>query len=153
MEDLGLDHIGIVSRSIEKGLQLWTEVFGYTQASEVVYNTRQKVRVVFLKKENSITIKLVEPSDSTSPVFKFASRGGGLHHLCFKCQSLESEIQRLNKKGLRILAGPEPGEAFENENIVFVYAGQGLNVELIDTDKKAKKITDWEDNPRMEDFK
>ena len=46
----------------------------------------------------------------------------------------------LKDEGFRILAGPEPGEAFNNEDIAFIYATQGLNIELIDTDKRAEKI-------------
>lgn len=42
--------------------------------------------------------------------------------------------------GMRILTPPEPGETFENKDIAFVYAGHGLNVELIDTDIRANKI-------------
>ena len=41
---------------------------------------------------------------------------------------------------LRVLAQPQPGEAFENERIAFVYAGDGLNVELIDTERRAARL-------------
>ena len=67
-------------------------------------------------------------------------KGGGLHHLCFKCDNLSKKIVELNQMGLRTLIPPEPGEAFENNNIAFIYARQGLNIELIDTDKKAKLL-------------
>jgi methylmalonyl-CoA/ethylmalonyl-CoA epimerase len=40
---------------------------------------------------------------------------------------------------LRILTPPQPGEAFEDEKIAFVYAGDGLSIELIDTDKRARR--------------
>lgn len=70
-----------------------------------------------------------------------ARRGGGLHHLCFKCEDVDEEIRSFKQKGLRILSAPQPGEAFENERIAFVFAKQGLNVELIDTSKKAKRIS------------
>lgn len=135
-----IDHIGIVARSLDKGIGLWTEKFGYRQKTEVVVNTRQKVKVVFLEKEGSLDVKLLEPVDETSPVYKFALKGGGLHHLCFKCDSLNDKLEELGGSGFRILAGPEPGEAFENENILFVYATQGLNIEIIDTDKRANLI-------------
>ena len=133
-----IDHIGIVVKSLSSGISHWENVFGYKQQTGIVENTRQKVRVVFLKKENSIDIKLVEAVDKTSPVFRFAQKGGGLHHLCFKCEDLSREMIRINNFGLRVLAQPQPGEAFENENIAFVFAKQGLNLELIDTDKRAK---------------
>ena len=135
-----VDHVGIVVRSIAEGVEHWRLVFGYQPMTEVVTNTRQKVRVVFLRKERSIDIKLLEPSDATSPIYAFAMRGGGLHHLCMRVSSLESELARLNALGLRTLYPPEPGEAFANEPIAFVYAKHGLNIELIATDKKAKRL-------------
>ena len=132
-----IDHIGIVTKSLEQGLKLWTGTFGYRQKTSFVLNSRQKVRVVFLEKTGSIDIKLLEPADETSPVYRFALKGGGLHHLCFKCEVLSEQLLVLQEMGLRVITGPEPGEAFENENISFVYATQGLNIELIDTDKRA----------------
>jgi methylmalonyl-CoA/ethylmalonyl-CoA epimerase len=135
-----IDHIGIVVKSIEEALKYWNEAFGYEQMTELVLNTRQKVKVMFLKKQDSLTIKLIEPVDESSPVFNFSRKGGGLHHLCFKCESMEKELRRLKEIGLRIIRPPEPGEAFENEDITFLFAKQGLNIELIDTDKKAKII-------------
>ena len=134
-----IDHLGIVVTSIDEGIRHWEDVFGYRQMTDVVVNTRQKVKVVFLAKEQSITVKLIEPVDETSPAYRLAKRGGGLHHLCFKCEDIGRELDQLTQKGLRILSQPAPGEAFENENIAFIFAKQGLNIELIDTDKKAKR--------------
>jgi methylmalonyl-CoA/ethylmalonyl-CoA epimerase len=121
-------------------MEHWQRVFGYEPMTEPVTNTRQKVRVVFLRKEGSIDVKLVEPSDESSPIWTFVSRGGGLHHLCFRCGSLDGELARLNGLGMRTLYLPAPGEAFDNERIAFVYAQHGLNIELIETDKRAKRL-------------
>ncbi|GBD97704.1 4-hydroxymandelate synthase [bacterium BMS3Abin06] len=135
-----IDHIGIVVKSIEKGIEHWEKVFEYKKMTNVVINSRQKVRVVFLSKENSLTVKLIEPTDESSPTYKFARKGGGLHHICFKCEDMNKELKRFSEKGLRVLAAPQPGEAFGNENIAFVYAKQGLNIELIETDIKAGRL-------------
>jgi len=135
-----IDHIGLVVKSIEKGIEHWEKVFEYRKMTEVVINSRQKVKVVFLCKENSLTVKLLEPADEKSSVHKFAMKGGGLHHICFKCNDMNKELQRLSEMGLRILTPPQPGEAFENENIAFIYAKHGLNIELIETDIKAKRL-------------
>ena len=137
---MNIDHIGIVVQSLNKAIEHWRRVFGYRQHTEKVLNTRQKVYVVFLVKEGSLPIKLLEPLDESSPVYRFARRGGGLHHLCFKCGDVHTEVDRMESLGLRILTPPEPGEAFENEDIAFVYAGHGLNVELIDTNGRAQII-------------
>jgi methylmalonyl-CoA/ethylmalonyl-CoA epimerase len=135
-----IDHVGIAVKSLEAGIEHWKIVFGYRQKTEIVTNTRQKVRVVFLVKDNSLPVKLIEPTDSSSSVYAFAQRGGGLHHLCFRCDNVENEIERLIELDLRVLSQPQPGEAFNNEKIAFIFAKQGLNIELIDTDKRAKML-------------
>lgn len=132
-----IDHVGIVVRSIDDSLERWTTVFGYRQHTKVVTNSRQRVRVVFLTKPGSLDLKLLEPVDKTSPVYSLANRGGGLHHLCFRCPSVGVEVARLRAAGLRILEPPQPGEAFNDRQIAFVYAGDGVNLELIDTDIRA----------------
>lgn len=136
-----IDHIGIVVSALSVAIEKWKNVFGYRQLTEIVTNSRQQVRVVFMQKHNSVTIKLIEPVGTASPVYRFASRGGGLHHLCFKCNEVAAEVARLEALGLRQLACPQPGEAFDNHDIAFVYApNMGLNIELIDTDIKSSRI-------------
>lgn len=130
-----IDHIGIVVRSLSEGIEQWARLFGYAQSSKVVTNIRQKVNVVFLEKPNSITIKLIEPCEQDSPIYLFARRGGGLHHLCFKCDDVNSGLQHMQNEGARLIAPPQPGEAFKNNKIAFFMAGS-LNVELIDTPEK-----------------
>jgi methylmalonyl-CoA/ethylmalonyl-CoA epimerase len=83
--------------------------------TEIVTNTRQKVGVV-------------------------CQRGGGLHHLCFRCESVDAEVVRLEELGLRVVAPRQPGEAFEDERIAFLYAGDGLSIELIDTERRAGRL-------------
>jgi methylmalonyl-CoA/ethylmalonyl-CoA epimerase len=131
-----IDHVGIVVRSLEEGIQQWNELFGYRTNSDIVTNTKQKVRVVFLSKKGSLPIKLVEPSEPASPVFLFARKGGGLHHLCFRCENLKVQIPLLEAKEAKFLVPPEPGEAFNNNDIAFFLAKNNLNVELIDTKEK-----------------
>lgn len=132
-----IDHIGIAVKSLEDAIEHWKTVFGYRQMTRIVTNTRQGVRVAFLAKDNSLTVKLIEPTGPASPVYAFARRGGGLHHLCFTCADLGDEISRLGALGLRVMVKPQPGEAFENEDIAFVMDPQGLNLELIATEKRA----------------
>ncbi len=135
-----IDHIGIVVKSIEAGIRHWTSVFGYNQMTAVTKNSRQMVNVVFMQKKDSILIKLVEPENEQSPVYRFARRGGGLHHLCFKSDDMAEKIISFKQMGLRELAAPQPGEAFNNKNIAFLFTKQGINIELIDTDQKANMI-------------
>lgn len=131
-----VDHLGVVVRSIEKGIEQWTDLFGYTKVTEVVINTRQQVKVVFLEKKDSLMIKLIEPASETSPIYNFAKKGGGLHHLCFRCNDLETQIPVMEQNGARCIVKPQPGEAFMGHDIAFLLARNNLNVELIDTKEK-----------------
>ena len=130
-----LDHIGILVPRLEAAVRTWEGLFGYQQNSDIVLNTRQKVRVVFLGKKDSLTVKLIEPSAPDSPVAPAARKGGGLHHLCFRCASVAAQIPLLQNSGATLLVPPQPGEAFNNHPIAFMLA-VSLNFELIDTLEK-----------------
>ena len=135
-----VDHIAFVVPSIEQGILQWRRDFGYEQMTEPVENSRQKVKVVFLRKAGSVVVKLVEPCGEASPVFRVAARGGGIHHVCFRCEELKPTLDKLVADGARVLAAPQPGEAFESEDIAFLFCRNGLNIELIETDRKARLI-------------
>lgn len=107
-----------------------------------VTNTRQKVNVVFLSKEASLDIKLIEPSDAESPLWDFVRKGGGLHHLCFRVPDVSTACMDLASRGARVIAQPSPGEAFDDNLIAFLYLGMGLNVEVIDTDRRRAPVVD-----------
>jgi methylmalonyl-CoA/ethylmalonyl-CoA epimerase len=127
-----LDHVGIAVRSIEKSATLWESVFGYRPVSPVVENHLEHVRVLLLAKAGSLPIKLIEPTGASSPAQALALRGGGLHHLCFRCESLDAEVTRLQAMGMRLLAPPQPGAAFEDARIAFFHVGDGLVLELLE---------------------
>ena len=137
-----VDHIGIVVRSLEEGVEQWETLFGYRKNTPIVLNSRQKVRVVFMVKKNSLTIKLIEAADPSSPVFSMALKGGGLHHLCFRCEDLSTEMPALKERGAVFIVPPQPGEAFKNHDIAFFLAKNNLNVELIDTPEKEGWLRD-----------
>lgn len=137
---MNVDHICFAVKNLPDGIAYWERVFGYRQMTAIVENTRQKVKVAFLSKDDSITIKLIEPSEGNQSLLNFVNKGGGFHHLCFKCGNMSEEIDDLTQKGLLMLVPPQPGEAFNNNNIAFLFARYGLNIELIDTDEKAALI-------------
>jgi methylmalonyl-CoA/ethylmalonyl-CoA epimerase len=132
-----IDHICFAVRNLEEGVRYWKDVFGYRRKTEMVVNTLQRVKVSFVEKENSLTIKLIEPLEGNLSLLNFVSRGGGFHHICFKCDNIEEGTEELKEKGLITLVPPQPGEAFNNHKIAFFLAKYGVNIELIDTDERA----------------
>jgi len=140
-----IDHIGIAVRSVEAAADRLCTLLGYVRDTSAVTNTRQRVRVLFLSKEGSLGIKLIEPSEPESPLWDFVRKGGGLHHLCFKVRDVGAACADLTASGARVIAQPAPGEAFDDNLIAFCYIGLGLNVELVDTDARRARITDSAD--------
>ncbi|HPR73340.1 MAG TPA: VOC family protein [Bacteroidales bacterium] len=140
-----IDHICYAVKNLQEGIEYWKRVFGYRQLTSIVINSIQKVKVVFLSKEGSITVKLIEPTEENQSLENYVNRGGGFHHICFRCNDIPSTIDDLNAKGLLTLVMPQPGEAFNNNKIAFLLGKYGMNIELIDTDEKAGIIPYYSD--------
>ncbi|HBE40760.1 MAG TPA: hypothetical protein DDW27_06070 [Bacteroidales bacterium] len=135
-----IDHICYAVKNLKEGIEYWVRVFGYNQITAVVENSLQKVRVVFLKKQGSLMIKLIEPAEGNKALVSFVNRGGGFHHVCFRCENITATMADLTAKGLLTLVPPQPGEAFNSHDIAFMMGKYGMNIELIDTDEKAALI-------------
>ena len=132
-----LDHICLAVRKLAPARAILERMFGYEARTEPVINTRQQVVVQFMRKAGSIDIKLIEPSSMDSPLVEFIKRsGGGLHHFAMKTESVAAAVDDLERQGAKIVARPQPGEAFDDAAIAFAFLGAGMNVELIDTDAR-----------------
>ena len=137
-----IDHLAIAVKNIDDAASQLCSLFGYSRHTAKVTNTRQHVNVMFLTKKGSLPLKLIEPSTPSSPLSNFVRKGGGLHHLCFKVSNVEDACADLAARGARLLSPPQPGEAFDDESIAFLYVGLGLNIELIDTDARRHSVGD-----------
>jgi methylmalonyl-CoA/ethylmalonyl-CoA epimerase len=137
-----VDHVAIAVRNLEQAAERICRLFGYSVATTPVTNTRQDVKVLFLRKSDSLDLKLIEPASEASPLWDFVRKGGGLHHICFKVPDVTAACTDLAARGARVIAAPQPGEAFDDGLIAFVFAGLGLNVEVIDTDRRRGLLTD-----------
>ena len=73
--------------------------------------------ICFLK-TNSVYIELIEPTDPDSPITNFVKEGGGFHHLCFEVDDIQQEIDKMVKKGARLVVAPVKG--FEDRVIAFL---------------------------------
>lgn len=140
MIPMRIDHIAVAVKSVEDTADRLCRVTGYARRTAVVTNTRQRVNVLFLARPGSLDIKLIEPADPDSPLWGSLRRGEGLHHVAFKVDDVQTATEELRAQGVRILAPPEPGEAFDEALIAFCYLGAGVNAELIDTDARRAEL-------------
>ncbi len=102
MKNLPLDHIGVAVRNIEEATRKYQELLG----AEILHDeivASQKVKVRFLKHDNTKT-ELLEATDEGSSVARFiANRGEGLHHIAFAVEDINKELSRMKNAGYQVL--------------------------------------------------
>jgi methylmalonyl-CoA/ethylmalonyl-CoA epimerase len=93
-----IHHVAIVVRSIEDSLPRYRELFDLRPEAPPLTFAPQRVRLCFLATgpAPAARLELIEPIDDESGVARFlASRGEGLHHLCFVTDDLPTELELL----------------------------------------------------------
>ena len=114
---LKLHHIGIVVQNINESLGEISNFLSFESTSLPTLVGSQKVNICFLK-TNSVYIELIEPAEPDSPIISFVKEGGGFHHLCFEVDDIQQEIDKMVKKGARLVVAPVKG--FEDRVIAFL---------------------------------
>ena len=131
---LKLHHIGIVVQNINESLGEISNFLSFESTSLPTLVGSQKVNICFLK-TNSVYIELIEPADPDSPIISFIKEGGGFHHLCFEVDDIQQEIDKMVKKGARLVVAPVKG--FEDRVIAFLMLNMEKTkcnlIELVET--------------------
>ena len=112
-----LHHVSIAVKNIQESLGELTQFLSFESTTVPSLIGSQKVSVCFLK-TNNIYIELIEPAEENSPVSDFAKGGGGFHHLCFEVDDIHNEIEKMIKKGARLIV--EPVKGFDDRLIAFL---------------------------------
>jgi methylmalonyl-CoA/ethylmalonyl-CoA epimerase len=105
---LRLHHIGLVVPRLSELVEVFRSL-GLKQATQSELDPIQKVTASFIASEkgDEIYIELLEPLSDDSPVTKFLKKtGGGLHHLCFEVDDIDSTVNELEKKGFKLVSPP-----------------------------------------------
>lgn len=129
-----LDHIGIAVRSLDAA-KIY-EVLGLTVDHVETVDT-QKVRTAFLS-AGEANLELLEPTGPDSAVAKFIEkRGEGIHHLCFRVESIEAHLADLRAQGYRLInEAPVPGAHGCRVAFLHPSAGNGVLIELSETTER-----------------
>jgi methylmalonyl-CoA/ethylmalonyl-CoA epimerase len=97
-----INHIAIAVPDIEGALNFWRDGLGL-QVDHVENVASQKAEVAFLPCGDS-EVELVKPTVADTGVAKFlAERGGGMHHLCFEVDDIDTMLLQLKTKGVRLI--------------------------------------------------
>jgi len=102
---LPLDHVAVAVPSIEEHRAHYESLTGEICSSPLTIES-QGVRVAFVG-----MIELLEPLGPDTTVGRFvARRGPGLHHIGYRTDDIEAELERARARGVRLIDEvPRPG--------------------------------------------
>lgn len=133
-----IHHVAIIVRSIEDALPRYRELFGLLPEVDPFVFAPQGVRICFLPTgpEPAARIELIEPIDETSGVARFlATRGEGLHHVCFLTDDLPRDLLRLAQLEAEMIdREPRPG-AHGTVGFIHPRTLSGVLWELLEADQ------------------
>lgn len=99
-----IHHFGFGVENIEKAIEDFKDLFGFFQETEVKKDSKQKVKIAFLRdEEKKVSIELLEPLGLDSPVYGKK----GLLHICFETKDFEKDCSMLRKKGWLLIKNPK----------------------------------------------
>ena len=126
-----IHHVALVVRSIPEAVRLWRDALGLRVEGPRDL-AQDGVRIAFLQVGDS-KVELVEPIDPTTGVARFlASKGEGLHHVCFEVPALAEALRRLDREGFELI--DRVGRPGAEGPVAFIHprSCHGVLVELIE---------------------
>jgi len=127
---VALDHIAIAVPDLQKAIDRFLGDFGLTfEGTENV--EAAKTTTAFFPIDGT-SIELVHPLDGQGPLVQhLEKRGPGIHHLCFRSNSLDEDVANLKDKGYLFLSD-EPSIGAHNTRVIFIHpkSCDGVLIEL-----------------------
>lgn len=123
----GINHLGIVVKSIDDVVDFLKESFGAEELKRVPFPNLQQISAIVRIGDGCL--ELMEPTGPDGTAGKFLeSKGGGLHHISFLCDDVAEESEALEAKGLKII-----GKMFNQPpKLAFIHpkSAKGILIEL-----------------------
>ncbi|MBL9087362.1 MAG: methylmalonyl-CoA epimerase [Planctomycetia bacterium] len=125
-----VDHIGIAVEDLAAAKKLYGEVLGLKLLFEEEVPT-EKVRVAAYD-GGGMRIELLESTSPDGPIGRHvASRGPGIHHVCYQVDDVQGSVDRLAAAGVRMIdTAPRPGAGGCRVAFVHPKGALGVLVEL-----------------------
>lgn len=104
-----VDHIGIAVHDLDTAIAYYSTTAGTSVAHREKLVDRG-VELAFLN-TGGTRLELLMPLREDTPIARFlATRGPGLHHICYKVDNIKAELSRLENLGAQLIdSTPRPG--------------------------------------------
>ena len=116
-----LNHVAIAVKDLHAAAAVYRDTLGAT-VSEAVPQPDHGVSTIFISLPNT-KIELLEPLGINSPIAKFLERNaeGGVHHICYEVDDIETASSQLVAKGARILGDGKPKIGAHGKPVLFLH--------------------------------
>jgi methylmalonyl-CoA/ethylmalonyl-CoA epimerase len=125
-----INHIAIVVDDIDEALTFWRDALGL-QLDQIEDVPEQGSMVAFLPTGES-EVELVQPTSEDTGVARYLQkRGPGMHHICFEVEDIQTSLEQLKSKGVRLI-NESPITGAGDKKIAFIHpeSAYGVLVEL-----------------------
>ena len=115
-----LNHIAIAVPDIDKASNAWKKALGAKISSPQIL-PEHGVKVVFIEAPNT-KVELLEPLDQNSPISKFLLKNpnGGMHHICYEVEDIQTASKKLILSGAKILGDGTPRIGAHGNPVIFL---------------------------------
>tara|TARA_B100000700_G_C14424905_1_gene569832 strand:- start:101 stop:505 length:405 start_codon:yes stop_codon:yes gene_type:complete len=130
MKVIGVEHIGIAIKDLEKDAPFWSKVLGIEQTKTEDVDDQGVITDIYDTGRGKIELLLSKYPDS--PIGKFLKkRGPGIHHICLQVEDIEESIKVLKKHGIETI-GDRSSIGAEGFKVIFIHPRStgGVLVEL-----------------------
>ena len=94
-----LDHVGIVVRNLKQTQQIYVDAL---RMKDSKYEQLQTAEALFLPIGDT-SLELLEPNGTDGHLYQFlASKGEGVHHICFEVDDIDTIVQQLISQGIKM---------------------------------------------------
>ena len=116
-----LNHIAIATPNLDKAIRTYKDILG-VKISAPLDQIEHGVKVVFIEIPNT-KIELLEPLGENSPIENFLEKNkkGGIHHICFEVEDIDSAILRLKEDGATVLGDGKAKIGAHGKPVIFLH--------------------------------
>jgi methylmalonyl-CoA/ethylmalonyl-CoA epimerase len=115
-----IDHLGIAVPSLDLAVPYYEKALGLAcgHREEV---PSQKVRTAFFA-VGEVHLELLEPTSPDSPIAKFLEKhpAGGIHHIAFRSDDVESQLRQASAAGVKLIH-EKPFDGAHNMLVAFLH--------------------------------
>ena len=116
-----LNHVAIAVADLQKATAVYRDTLG-AKVSEATNLQEHGVTTVFVELPNT-KIELLQPFGENSPIARFLEKNsdGGIHHVCYEVDDINSAANKLVTDRARILGDGNPRIGAHGKPVLFLH--------------------------------